>query len=339
MASVILYSINSELGNPRKRRLPCYWRSREILVTISQIVMRVISISRRTDIPAFYLPWLLNRLRVGFCHVLQPFNGRVSRVSLRPEDCRALVFWTRDPAALLPHLSAWRQDGYVWYTQVTLTGYPAALEAASPPVDTVVAAMRHLSACSGPDTVIWRYDPILLGDSLAVDDHIQRFATLARALQGTTQRCITSFADYYAKTRRNLQAQGIRWQEPDLPMQRELLLAMSKIAGAQGMTLHACCESALCGDRVLSAHCIDAELIRRLRPDIPGRIAPGASRAGCGCAASVDIGAYDTCRHGCRYCYATRALALAEARYRDHDPTDTLLWRPPALRGVSLSGI
>jgi hypothetical protein len=35
--------------------------------------MRIISVSRRTDIPAFYAPWFLNRLREGFAGYVNPF--------------------------------------------------------------------------------------------------------------------------------------------------------------------------------------------------------------------------------------------------------------------------
>ncbi len=122
--------------------------------------MKIISASRRTDIPAFHARWLLNRLDAGFCHYLNPFSGQVYRVSLRPEDCLALVFWSRNPSPLLPHVANLWERGYRFYFQFTLNGYPQAIETHNPPLKAAIATFQKLSQCLSPEWVQWRYDPI-----------------------------------------------------------------------------------------------------------------------------------------------------------------------------------
>lgn len=291
--------------------------------------MRVISASRRTDIPAFYTPWLLNRLRAGFCDWANPFGGKINRVSLRAEDCIALVFWTRNPAPLLPHLAALRADGYHCYVHFTLTGYPRLLEPFAPPVEDALDSFRRLAGIIGDEFVQWRYDPVLIGSLLPVDEHRARFTTLARALQGYTRRCLTSFVSLYGKTARNLHRlaaeQHLVWENPEVAERRALCGTLRDIAGEYGMTLYACCNPELVGDGIPQAHCIDPLLLRKLRPDLAPRLRHQPTRPGCGCIAATDIGAYDTCVHGCVYCYATNSRAIALKHLHAHNPQATLL--------------
>ncbi|HEY3418796.1 MAG TPA: DUF1848 family protein, partial [Armatimonadota bacterium] len=172
------------------------------------------------------------------------------------------------------------------------------------------------------------------------EEHLRRFAMLARKLAGATRRCIISFADFYGKTTRNLarltETQDMAWHDPGVEDKRALTQALADIAESFGMTLHACCEPEIIADRVRQAHCVDRERLHQLRPDALPRLRALPTRPGCGCVESIDIGAYDTCVHGCAYCYATNNPAVARQRHREHDPEDSLLWRPPALRGVDL---
>lgn len=294
--------------------------------------MQVISASRRTDIAAFYAPWLLNRLRAGWCEVLNPYNRRVSRVSLLPEDVLGLVLWTRNPGTLLSELPGLLARGYHIYLQMTITGYPRAIERANPPLALSVERFRRVAAILTPDLTHWRYDPIVLSDATPPAYHLARFAELCRALAGATHRCTISLLDRYAKTERNLGAvtreHGIVFGQPSVEEQRDLVHALRDIAAPHGIALHACCEDALVGDGIAAARCIDGELIRSLRPEVAMQPVAAPTRAACGCVRAVDIGAYDSCGFGCAYCYATTSQQAAQRRYRAHDPTDPLLWRP-----------
>jgi hypothetical protein len=304
--------------------------------------MRVISASRRTDIPAFYSEWLLRRVRAGYCHWINPFGGQVYRVSLKPDDCLAIVFWTRNPRPLLAHLPFLRDSGYRFYLNFTINGYPRPIEAHNPPVRAAVEAFHRVADFVGPALVQWRYDPILITDRTPTAYHVDRFTQLSGLLEGATERCILSFADFYGKTTRNLRAleqeHGIR-VDPDPPIEdrRALAAELGQIAQAHGMHVFACCSEDLVGDRVRPAHCIDAELLARLVPGPLPRLKSCPTRKECGCVEAVDIGAYDSCVFGCAYCYATNSRATASARLREHDPDDSLLWRPPSLRGKDLA--
>ena len=142
----------------------------------------LISASRRTDIPAFYADWFMNRLEAGFVLTRNPFNSRqIRRVELRPDAVEAIVFWTRNPTRLLPYLDRIDALGYRYYFQFTLTGYPRALERATPALPRAIRVFRHLSERLGPKRVIWRFDPILLTNLTPPAELLRLFAFLARA--------------------------------------------------------------------------------------------------------------------------------------------------------------
>lgn len=295
--------------------------------------MKLVSVSRRTDIPAFYAKWFLNRIEAGFCEWVNPFGGQVYRVSLRPEDCLGLVFWTRYPAPLLPHLDELKARGFAFYFHFTINGYGPRLETHNPDPVKALDVFRSLSDRISPALTLWRYDPILFSDQTPAEYHIGQFASLARALRGATERCYFSFVDAYGKTRRNLRAHNIPYSEPGGKEKLALVRRMRDIAAGEGITLYSCCEDAMVGEGVEKAHCVELELLRRMRPDLTQRLKAAPTRAECGCVESVDIGAYDTCRFGCVYCYATNSREAAERRAHSHDPAGSALWRPePALR-------
>lgn len=280
--------------------------------------MKLISASRRTDIPAFYSKWFLNRIDAGHCQWVNPFGGQVYEVSLRPEDCLGIVFWTRYPAPLLPHLAELKRRGYAFYFHCTINGYGRTLETRNPDTDTAIQAFRALSGAISPALALWRYDPIVFSDRTPPEYHVRRFESLASRLEGYTERCYFSFLDNYGKTRRNLQAAersyGIRFYEPGAEAKLALVRDLQQIAAAHGIALCACCEDAvLMEEGVRKAHCVDLELLRRIRPGLPA-LKPKPTRAECGCVESVDIGAYDTCRFGCIYCYATRGSSAQPPR-------------------------
>lgn len=294
--------------------------------------MNLISASRRTDIPAFYSRWFVNRIREGFCHWVNPFGGGVSRVSLACADVLGIVFWTRYPLPLLPFLPEIEDRGYRFYFYFTLTGYGAPLECHNPPLEKAVEAFRTLSARVSPPRVHWRYDPIILSGQHTAEWHVSQFGRLADALSGSTHRCYFSFVDLYGKTRRNLARAGRETiLDPTTAERMRLIGEFRDIANRYGITLYACCEDALRDAGVEKARCVDASL---LGVDVERRRKP--TRPGCGCMQSIDIGAYDTCRFDCAYCYATNSSAAANRRAASHDPSDSLLWRPARLRGCEL---
>ncbi len=290
----------------------------------------IVSASRRTDIPAFFGPWFADRVREGFCRVPNPFNPRqVSRISLRPEDVDAVVFWTRHPRSLTPRLSVLDRREIPYFFLFTLLDYPDFLEPGSPPLPDRLAAFHALSERLGPDRVIWRYDPVVLGNWTDPDFHRETFARLARSLAGRTRRCVISLMDGYAKVRRRLaplERKGFVLENWNPARHGPLMADLARIGAEHGIRLQSCAEAVdLAPFGIPPGACVDgAFLERRFGVPNPGRKDPG-QRSRCRCAPSRDIGMYDTCGFGCRYCYATRNSETAARRRKNHRPADSSL--------------
>ncbi|MGD9611753.1 MAG: DUF1848 domain-containing protein [Kiritimatiellia bacterium] len=290
----------------------------------------VLSASRATDIPAFYADWFMARLRAGFFRWANPFNAaQVQTISV--EKTRAIVFWTKNPAGLWPHLDELDRRGLRYYFQFTLNDYAAeGLEPGLPPLAARLAAFRRLADRLGPDRVIWRLDPLLLTDRLGVPELLERAARLLAQLAPHTRRLVFSFADLaaYPAVRRNLARAGIAAREFAPAEMVEFARGLAEINRAPGLALATCAEEIdLAAFGVARNRCVDGALLARLWPGdaallefLGSRAArkdPGQRRA-CGCLASKDVGRYGTCPHGCVYCYANVSRAAAERNFRAH---------------------
>lgn len=282
----------------------------------------------RTDIPAFYSQWFLNRLEAGFVLVRNPFDpSSVTRYSLSPDVVDLIGFCTKNPAPMLPHLSRLQAYGQHWF--VTITPYGKDIEPNVPPKEQVMDSFLSLSAALGPHRVAWRYDPILLNDTYTVERHLDDFEAMAARLSGATDTCVISFIDLYEKVKRNFpEVQPVRQQERILLGSR-----MAAIAARHGMTLKTCGE----GDE-LAAYGVDVSGCMTLavyEKALGERLnAPKMKplRKECACYLGNDIGAYHTCAHLCRYCYANDDADLALYNRKRHDPDS------PFLIGNSMPG-
>lgn len=293
----------------------------------------IISASRRTDLPAFYAEWLMQRIRAGFCEVPNPFNARqVSRVSLAPDDVDVIVFWTRHARPLLAHLDELDARGYRYYFQYTVLDYPRSLERATPPAEVAVQTVRELAQRVGPQRVIWRYDPIVFGPGVDAEYHLAKYATLAAALEGATRRSVISIVDLYRQAAKRLHGgdgETSGWSNELSGGQAELerlLHGLAATAPAHGLEITSCAEEAdLTPYDICPGKCVDADLIRAaFGLELGARKDPG-QRDACGCVVSKDIGMYTTCVFGCQYCYATSSFARAQQRHATHDPSATML--------------
>jgi len=289
----------------------------------------IISASRRTDIPAFYAQWFINRVRAGYCAVPNPFNAQqVTRVSLRPADVDAVVFWTRSPRPLLRHLDELDDRGYRYYFQFTLLRNPRWLDQDGPAFSAALDTFQRLARRVGPERVIWRYDPIVFTSQTPPQFHADTFGQIAAALRGSTRRAVISVMTPYRKVQRRLDALerqfGVRLafcnRLSDDCLER-LVRQLRAAAAANDMALTSCADEtglARCG--VEAGKCVDNRLLGELFGlDAPSAKDPG-QRPACGCVPSRDIGMYDTCLFGCVYCYATSSFAHARANYHQHDP-------------------
>jgi len=280
-------------------------------------VLRVIvSASYRTDIPAFYADWFMRRLAAGHCRVANPYGGSDYEVLLTPEAVDGFVFWTRNMRPLLPHLDAIRRVA-PFVVQFTLTGYPRALESSVIGVEEGVAQLSELRDRFGPRAAVWRYDPVVFAAGMDAETHCDGFARLARGLAGAVDEVVLSVVTPYKKTRRNLdraaRRQGFAWHDPPPEEKQELLSRLAAIGADRGMAPTLCSQPELLVPGLGEARCVDA---RRLSDVAERPIAARESgnRPGCRCALSRDIGAYDTCPHGCVYCYAVADRASLFSR-------------------------
>ncbi len=261
---------------------------------------KLISASRRTDIPAFFPDWFAGCLSRGAAAYRNPYSGRAASVSLAPDDVAAFVFWTRNPLPFLPVVACLERAGYRSIFHVTVTGYPRALEPAAPTLEVAAGAFRRLSGTVGPARVLWRFDPILPGEDPA--GIVARFEKVSAALEGLSGRCTVSIAHPYRKSVRAMRDAPRFWR-PARGL-RGAVERVAAIARARGFRMASCCSPALRDWGIPGAACVDMELLSALYPALPVSAAQSPVREGCLCAASRDIGTYRTCRHGCLYCYA-----------------------------------
>lgn len=263
----------------------------------------IISASRRTDIPAFYSDWFFERIKDGYVLVKNPMNShQIRNVKLTPDVVDCIVFWTKNPEKMLEKLVELKD--YNFYFQFTLTSYGEDIEVNVPHKEKhIIPTFKKLSEKIGKEKVIWRYDPILLNDKYTIQYHIENFEKLAAELSNFTEKCTISFLDFYKKTARNLK--GLNVEPFDNCKMTELAKGLSQIAKSYNLKIDTCAEEINLEEfGIAHARCIDAELIEKISNRKLKTKKDKNQRKECGCAESVDIGAYNTCFHGCKYCYA-----------------------------------
>jgi hypothetical protein len=293
----------------------------------------IISASYKTDIPTFYGEWFMNRLRAGYCKMVNPYNRRVIRVSLQRETVDGIVFWTKNVGPFLKYLPEVKQRGFPFILQHTINGYPRALEQAVVDAPKAVAHLRQVSDTFGTRVCVWRYDTIINSSLTPRDYHIETFSRLAKLLEGATDEVVISFAHFYQKTLRNMEKaaaeHGITWSDPTDDWKKLLATELASIAAAHSIRLTICSQPQLVMPGCYEARCVDADRLT----DVAGKQIKAClkgNRKECGCFESRDIGEYDTCPHGCVYCYAVQNQALAKTRYKQHDPLCESLFPLPA---------
>jgi hypothetical protein len=285
----------------------------------------IISASRRTDIPAFYATWFMKRLRAGYCLVPNPFNrNQVSRVSLKPQDVDVIVFWTRDPVPMMPHLKELDQRGYRYYFLYTVVNYPRPIDPKSPSLAFSLKAFRRLAEYVGPEKVIWRYDPILFSSLTGPKFHEETFRYIAKTLRGSVKRSVISTVNLYRKTRRRLKhlyRDGVELAGCNGEPLSDLMKTLACTARECDMTIYSCAETPdLKGYGIPPGKCVDNMYVKdTFGIDVTHRKDP-SQREACGCVVSKDIGMYDSCLYGCVYCYATSSFELAKMNHERHDP-------------------
>jgi len=283
----------------------------------------IVSASRRTDIPAFYSEWMIERLKSGFALVRNPFNPhQVSKVILNPEAVDCFVFWTKDPKKMLDKLNHFAD--YCYYFQFTITPYHGSVEPGLRNKREIIETFKKLSGKIGENRVIWRYDPILINADYSVDHHLRAFEKMAHLLKGFTEECVISFLDYYQKISSNLRKLDAR--APNEIEVRKIASHYSEVSSSEGMKLKTCSETVDLSEYGIShGSCIDGTLIDTLTGKRIDHPKDRYQRAACRCVESVDIGAYNTCLNRCLYCYASFSEKAIRKNYHSFNPKAPLL--------------
>ena len=281
----------------------------------------IINTGCRTDIPAFYSKWLMNRIREGFVYVRNPYyKSQVTKYSLSPNVVDCLAFCTKNPEPMLKYLD--ELDVYKQYWFVTITPYGKDIEPVVPDKEKVIESFKKLSEHIGVDSIGWRYDPIFIGMGYNIEKHIEAFEKMAKQLKGYTKDVTISFLDLYEKVKRN--APDIRPPTKDEAIQ--LGKAFARIGKENGMTIHSCCEKTYLAEYGIDCKgCMSQEIVEK---GIEAKLNPPkrkSLREDCNCLMGNDIGAYNTCGHLCKYCYANANVGLVRENMKKHIPTSPFL--------------
>jgi len=285
----------------------------------------IISASRRTDIPSYYSDWFFNRIKEGYVLVRNPMNiHQIGKIKLTPDVVDAIVFWTKNPIPMLDKLHELKN--YMYYFQFTITPYGTDVEPFLPNKNLkILNVFKRLSDMIGADRVVWRYDPIFINAKYTIEYHIRAFTKIADELRNHTRKVTISFIDEdYRGVKNNINELLL----VDFPLELKMKLCsqLAKIAHEKKLKIDTCAEQTdLQQFGIEHARCIDDRLLSKL---LGCKINVGkdkTQRLECGCITSVDIGMYNTCRNGCRYCYANYNQGTVEKNFAQHNPTSPLL--------------
>jgi DNA repair photolyase len=308
----------------------------------------IISASRSTDIPAFYSGWFIDRFKRGYLKWKNPFNGLYSYVAFK--NTRLIVFWSKNPKAMIKHLDYFDDQNINYYFQYTLNDYDKEkLEANVPSVEKRIETFIELSEKIGKEKVIWRFDPYILTNSSDVQELLKRTEYIGDKLYGHTEKLVFSFADInsYRKVENNLNRQKVLYSEFSPETMNELAQGLMQLNKKWKYEVGTCAEKIdLAQYKIVHNKCVDDDLMIKLfhddrelmrvlgvkvnGPDLfnsGSTIEKGKSlkdpgqRALCGCIISKDIGQYNTCPHGCVYCYANTSHDIALRNYKEYSKT------------------
>lgn len=290
----------------------------------------IISASRRTDIPAFYSEWFINQIKQGVFLRKNPYNGDILTTKFQPEDLSCIVFWTRNAQPMIKNGSLDYLDelGIPYYFQHTVTGYPKTIEKSVKHPLKAIDGMNALADKIGGEKVIWRFDPIILSDSTPKEEIVRLHEKIASLKHNDISQNVISFLDDYKKTGANLKLAGINSVDI-LDHPHELDYVLSSI---QDNALKYALDVSTCAENVdlhqygiRKGKCIDGDFIKNTIGVKVSKAKDQGQRKECGCAKSIDIGLYDTCVHGCHYCYATQSQNLATSNFKKHDPNNPFI--------------
>ncbi len=282
----------------------------------------ILNTGARTDIAQHYSKWLLKRFEEGYVLVRNPmFPHRVTRYELAPDKIDLVMFCSKDYAPLLPRLHE-ITDRYNTYFHYTITAYGKDIEPGVPSIDKSMETLLELEKIVGPQRIAWRYDPVLLTSDYTIERHLETFEYMTSRLAGHVDRCIFSFVEMYKKLEVNMPE--LRAVSPD--DKDALARGMGDISQRYDLWLQTCATQEN-WERygIHESGCATLDLLGRANNIEFRKLKHAGMRKNCTCYPSRDIGEYETCPNGCRYCYANKDHRKARKNMELHDPESPLL--------------
>lgn len=283
----------------------------------------IINIGARTDTVQWYTPWLLRRFEEGYVLARNPlFPNKVTHYELTPDKVDVVEFCSKDYRPILPHLHE-ITDRFNTHFQYTITAYGRDIEPRVPDIDTSIDTLLELESIVGAKRICWRYDPVLLARDYTAERHFQTFEHMCGRLAGHVDRCIFSFVEIYKKLQVNM-PELIPLTDEDMDRLAE---GLGHIANAHGIHIQTCGTN---GDwsryGIHPSGCMTLAMLGAANGVGFRDLKHKGTRVGCHCMESRDIGTYDSCPNGCRYCYANKSPEKALRNFREkHDPESPLL--------------
>lgn len=281
----------------------------------------IINTGNRTDIPAFYSEWFINRLNEGYVMVRSPYaKNIIYHYELNPNQIDGIIFCTKNPKPMLKYMN--ELANYRQYWMVSITPYGHEIETNVPNKNQVIRDFISLSKIVGKNCIAWRYDPIILYGKYTIDYHLNIFSQMLERLAPYTNVCIISFVDLYEKTKRNFP----QIKEVSIYQQITLIEEMVKMAKCKNVEIKVCAESLDFSEYGINQEgCVTKEVLQKAWDIELLDESKTRARKICECLLENDIGAYDTCLHGCKYCYATSSFQKAIQNKKRHIETSPLL--------------
>lgn len=282
----------------------------------------IVNVGGRTDIVNYYSEWLMNRIKEGYAYSRNPlFQNNVSKISLKPQDVDCLMFCSKNYKPMLKYMKELNEKFRI-ICHYTITAYGKDVEPNVPDIDESINTLIELSKIVGKEKVIWRYDPILLTKKYTIEKHIGTFKYMAKTISPYVQRCIFSFVEMYKKLEYNMPEIILLTAEDKIKIAKEL----GRIAKENNLYIQTCgTDESYESYGIHLSGCTTSEILEKANNVKYKNIKAKGMRKGCQCIPSRDIGAYDTCLNGCKYCYANKRPNLARENVKLHDKNSPLL--------------
>ncbi len=280
----------------------------------------ILNTGTRTDIPAFFHKWFLNRIDDGFVCSRNPYNGEIYKYDINCEVVDCICFCSKNPRPLVRHLDIIEDFNQFWF--LTVNPYGNDIEPNVPDYKKVIKTFGDVASTLKRDAIAWRYDPIFITEKYGLDFHIEKFEEMASELSEFTSDCTISFIDMYNKVLRNFP------EAREVTTEEQLIIGenFARIADKYGIKMKTCVEGTLLDQFGFdSTGCMTKQVLEKAIGNNLKVPRGKYKNRQCNCLMGRDIGAYNTCLHGCKYCYANSNMKLVKRNQKLHNPDSPLL--------------